>query len=405
MKKIATVLFALWKIFLGAVFCQWLPTAIFVVGWTYRAMQRRALRIWQKHSMLPESTRQVLRQTDPLFIVHESWPNWFMQPRGLRAAAKAAVVPTFRARVRRRMHMIGASLGDNLRIGLLGMLNTSVILILPAILWQIGWYSGWDNSFNKGYEQYSNGIALSLTGIILFLTAMLYLPMAQARQAATGSWRAFYDFRTVWAITRNSPVRTILLATAYTLASLPIAITLGFPFFLESAVKGWSDFTATQQTKFLNAYYFRLGIYGFMAYVFVRWLAAGWYARTIVELLHTGRIKKDALAGAERHALAALHLDNEGEAARLHPAIAVTLAVSRPVWRVAVLTGAVIVWFTFVAQIYVREFIVYHPYQGFMNQPLVQLPWFRYVPRTLVEAARAEARHAENPQETPLNTP
>ena len=69
-----------------------------------------------------------------------------------------------------------------------------------------------------------------------------------------------------------------------------------------------------------------------------------------------------------------------------------------PVWRTAVLAGAVFVWFTFVAQIYVREFIAYHPLQGFMNQPLVQLPWFRYVPRSLVQSARAAEQAAKSPE-------
>ena len=226
-------------------------------------------------------------------------------------------------------------------------------------------------------------------------------PMAQARQAITGDWRAFYDLRTVWAITRNAPLRSVLLAAAYTLVSLPIAAAL-------AAVQGLdrnNTLSDNELIQLLNQYYFRLSIYGFMAYVFVRWIAAGWYARTVVELLHTGRLKKESLAGAERHALATLHLDVEGEAACLHPAIAATLALSRPAWRAAVLGGAVFIWFTFVAQIYVREFLAYHPVQGFMNQPLVQLPWFRYVPRSLVQAARAAEKQAAKLAETPEKRP
>jgi hypothetical protein len=40
----------------------------------------------------------------------------------------------------------------------------------------------------------------------------------------------------------------------------------------------------------------------------------------------------------------------------------------------------VAVWFSFVAQIYISEFINYHSGLGWINQPLVQLPWFRYLP-------------------------
>lgn len=394
MQKIMKIVMAVWKVFVGAILCQAWPTSILAVGWTYRAMQRRALRVWTKHSPLSESNKTALAQSDPLFLAHVTWPNWFVQPRGLRRTAGAVV--GLRARARRAIGVAGASLGENLRLGFLAIFNTTVVMILPAGLWQFGWYSGWDNSFNKGYEQYYVGMALSWTGVMLFLAAMLFLPMAQARQAATGDWRAFYHFRTIWAITRNAPVRTVLLAAAYSLASLPIAIALGLPFFIEQFAPQSASFTDSEMLQYLRTYYFRLGVYGFVAYVFVRWIAAGWYARTVVELLHTGRLKQEALAGAERHALRALQLDHSGEATRLHPAIAVTLAVSRPAWRAAVLTGAVLIWFTFIAQIYVREFIVYHPYQGFLNQPLVQLPWFRYIPSELAQSARAEAKQAEN---------
>ncbi len=396
MQKIVKFVMFVWKAVVGAMLCQAWPTSILATGWTYRAMQRRALRVWEKHSPIAASNRAALAQSDPLFLAHESWPNWFIQQRGLRRVGRSGAPLGLWARMRRTIGLAGSSLGENLRLGLLGIFNTSVVMILPAGLWQIGWYTGWDNSFNKGYEQYYVGIALSWTGVMLFLAVMLFLPMAQARQAATGEWRAFYHFRTLWTIVRNAPVRSILLAAAYSLASLPIAISLAFPFFIEQAIPQSANFTASEMVDFLYRYYFRLAIYGFIAYVFVRWIAAGWYARTIVELLHTGRLKSDALAGAERHALRVLQLDHEGEASRLHPAIAVPLAVSRPVWRAAVLASAVVVWFTFVAQIYVREFIVYHPYQGFLNQPLVQLPWFRYIPSALTQSARAEAREAEN---------
>ena len=44
---------------------------------------------------------------------------------------------------------------------------------------------------------------------------------------------------------------------------------------------------------------------------------------------------------------------------------------------------AAVIWFAFVAQIFISEFLNYHPVVGWMNQPLVQLPWFRYIPSGL----------------------
>ena len=43
MKRLKTFAAFAWKLVLGAAFCQFLPTSILVVGWTYRLMQRTAL--------------------------------------------------------------------------------------------------------------------------------------------------------------------------------------------------------------------------------------------------------------------------------------------------------------------------------------------------------------------------
>jgi hypothetical protein len=48
--------------------------------------------------------------------------------------------------------------------------------------------------------------------------------------------------------------------------------------------------------------------------------------------------------------------------------------------RVTVALATFFVWFTFVAQIFISEFLNYHPVLGWLNQTLVQLPWFHYIP-------------------------
>lgn len=77
--------------------------------------------------------------------------------------------------------------------------------------------------------------------------------------------------------------------------------------------------------------------------------------------------------------------------AERHIAIAVAQRALRPVVRVPLAIATLIVWIAFFAQIYMGEFLNYHPVRGWMNQPLVQLPWFRYVPGHLVESAKNAA--------------
>ncbi len=378
-----------WKVFLGTVLCQFPVTAVLAIGWTYRAMQRQALRVWRRMSPLPQAEIERLVERDPLFRKHATWPNWLLRQRELRR--DGADAKRLRSRAARLARNMGGSAWLNLRIGLFGLLNTSIAMVLPAVLWQVGWYAGWDNSFNKGYEQYYTGIALSWIGIVLFLGLMLYLPMAQARQAITGEWRSFYDLRMIWRVSTGNPVRTLLLAAAFSLVALPINILLIAPQGIENFAPQTAAMSDSEFLKYLNRYYFRLSILGFLGFVFVRMLAARWYASGLIALLRSGRIAPEDLAGAERHALSVLGLAQVEPRLKPHPVIAATLTVSRPVWRTAVLGAAVLVWFTFVAQIYVREFIVYHPVRGFLNQPLVQVPWVRFVPQALesaVEAAR-----------------
>jgi hypothetical protein len=56
-----------------------------------------------------------------------------------------------------------------------------------------------------------------------------------------------------------------------------------------------------------------------------------------------------------------------------------------------------LVWFSFAAQIYISEFFLKSPMgRGWLNQPLVQLPWFNYIPAQLKQDAKSgEKRESE----------
>lgn len=48
--------------------------------------------------------------------------------------------------------------------------------------------------------------------------------------------------------------------------------------------------------------------------------------------------------------------------------------------RFASTAGAVALWSAFVFQVFATQFINYSPRSGWLNHPLVQLPWFRMKP-------------------------
>jgi hypothetical protein len=390
----------LWKTFVGGVFCQFPLTAILVAGWTYRVMQRAAIRRWLKLSGLEEAGLDfesfVARGETTAGMEHS--PNWILGDGGFEGARRAArETPGV---LRKPGAVIGAltrGLGRNALIGVQGLFNTFVLTLLPGLLWTFGWYAGWDNSFHKGYEQYANGIIISWIGVFLFIAVMFYVPMAQARQAVTGNWRAFYQFRTIWGLVQRRQTKCLLLAGCFSLVSLPLSITKVAPFILGQSTGGQS-YTGALNT--LTQFYFFASIAGFLAYVGLRLLVTRVYAGAVVEAVREGALAPEALGEFERATLGRLGLLAPEGPKREHLAIKVVKTAVRPAWRFATIVATAIVWFTFVAQIYVSEFLVYHPIRGFMNQSLVQVPWFRYVPGHLQQAAKEErAAHAQAREE------
>lgn len=372
------VVIALWKIIAGGFFCQFAITSFLVVGWTYRAMQRLALRRWQIRASPPQ---------DPTVLETSQahWPNWVVGTAPKPGRSGEGRAGSWHGPLR----VTFGSLWANGTIGLRAMVNTWALTLFPATLWTVGWYAGWDNSFNKGYEQYYAGIALSWTGILLFLLVMLYLPLAQARHAINGDWRAFYDVRVVCSLIVRSPMRALLLAIAYTIVSFPLLVFLALPVFFEQVFPKTSTMSDAELLTFLNRYYFRVAIVGFGSFVLLHLLAARFYSDILFECVQSGRWGFRELAGVERAILR--DVKEQTPSGSGNRALTLAKTTVRPGWRATVLAATLIVWFTFVSQIYVREFLVYHPVRGFMNQPLVQLPWFRYVPDELERAAQRSA--------------
>src|SRR3954470_13942028 len=99
-----------------------------------------------------------------------------------------------------------------------------------------GWEFGWFNSINRWYEQYLIGPGSFLLGMLLFILAMFYVPMAQAHQAATGQARAFFDFRFVRRLVRARLLAYVGLAILMWLASAVLTFAV-----LASAAQPFAD--------------------------------------------------------------------------------------------------------------------------------------------------------------------
>jgi len=378
------VVIALWKLAVGMLVTQTLVGGVLAVGWTYRLVQRSVLRQWWRRSeaaLAGESFAEFLA-FDEVTKGHAHWPNWIVQQQ-------------FRDAVRRapgegRWHHIGRcaralvhSLWANVRIGFQGTANTALFLLPAGVLMNFSWYDGWHNSFNKGYEQYAVGMSIGWIGILCFIAAMLYVPLAQAHQAVTGEWRAFYDFRLVWGMVRSRWASCLMLAVLYTLLMVPVTVIRIAPMFFPQAIPGFGDLSHARALKILNDYYFVAALWVFPAYVALRLAAGRIYARGLLAGIQSGRVPAGSLRPFISAQLARLALDRPLNPRRRHVLVRVASSTSVFFLRAAAIVAAVLLWFTVVAQLYIQQFLNYIPAQGWLNHPLVQLPVVRFIPAHL----------------------
>ncbi len=354
----------LWKTFAGAFLCQGLLASILVVGWVQRAMQRSALRYWQRHADddTPFATFAAAREDS---AAHRHWPNWVFTS-GSRSALRDWV----------------GSLWLNARLGAAAIFNTWVLTLPACGLWLFAWYDGWNNSFTKGYEQAAVGPLTGLLGVALFIAAMLYVPLAQARQAATGSWRSFYEFSLVFALIRRRWWSCVRLAGLYAALSIPVMLLKTGPLVLDR-LPGYPALSDADALGLIRLYFFVAGIAVFGVYIALRLAAARIYAAGVLAMLRDGTLAPARLGALERSVLS--RLDLLRVEARAPRPVVLRAVGGASLWtaRAGATAVAAVIWFAFVAQIFISEFLNYHPVVGWMNQPLVQLPWFRYIPSGL----------------------
>jgi len=199
----------------------------------------------------------------------------------------------------------------------------------------------------------------------------------------TGEWRSFFQFRLVWKIVRVRWISNVALALLYSLLALPLNVLKTSPAFQPQNNGALANLTDIQVLKHLDSYFFFCAIVMLPAYVILRLLAARIYASGILALLQTAKIQPAELAPLEFETMQRLNLLEARPNQARHFFIRFITWTGTRVGRMASTFALGLIWFTFVAQIYVTEFLQYHRGLGWMNQPLVQLPWFHYVPARL----------------------
>ncbi len=377
-----------WRILVGGLLCFSLFGGIVVTGWIYRWMQGLVLRGWWKKSRRREEGSfedfcASLGHDAPV-----ARPRWFMQERMTSALSRPDVFGrhpgTFRKALR-FLRLPWHSLWLNFKIGLQGLFCTFLLTGLGTLIVLImlfSWEFGWLNSFNKGYEQAFIGPLTGLLGVFIFIATMFYVPMAQVHQAVTGDYRAFFDIRFVWRLIRARLSAYVLLAGVIVLVSLPLEILKTAPVAFDGFIDSWTNASDAEFHQMLQRYFLIGSLVLFVSILVWRWLAARIYQSAVLKVLERGWVTR-----AELHPTLAQWLDRLGvfPVPTLETA-GITYVVksgSRMVYRRLLFVLLFFIWFGFVAKVYVGEFLNYHPGQGLLNHPVIQLPYFNYVPSDL----------------------
>ncbi|MEM9147244.1 MAG: hypothetical protein AAGC57_13695 [Pseudomonadota bacterium] len=231
-------------------------------------------------------------------------------------------------------------LWETLRWGLASLLTLAASTLPFTLLWLLSWWGGWENSFNKGYEQSWVGPTVALVGVAVALPLMIRLPMALAHQASKGRMSAFFARAAVARRIRAAGWRYVGLIALTVLAALPLFVLQGAPVFVEAWSPGFIERNPDEVNAFISAY--RLGATAYLVLVLLR-------------------LRR---AAARLHARAELRLESgplPGPLARLGGLLRTLLCLA--------------LVFGLVAQVFVAQF-VNHQWAVWLLPPLQGLPFF-----------------------------
>ena len=297
---------------LAVLLCQTPVTAVVVLGWLMRLMHREEAfaraRLAGRHRIEP---RPVL-------------PNWI----GGEGEAGGWL-----------SRLCGSAVA-NVRHGLAAALTVFIGTAPFTVLWLLSWWGGWENSFNKGYEQAWVGPTIGLIGTAFALPLLAYQPMALAHQAAQGTVRAYFDFATVLRLIRSVIWRYLGLSILIVAAAVAVLVAKAAPVFIEHWRPGFMDRDSEAVQAFANSYKF-------------------WMSALVLALLMFVR-----RASARLHARATHNLTQQGQSRSW-------IGFGAGVLQVVLLMA---IWFALVVQIYIGQFFNHHWF-AWINVPILGLPW------------------------------
>jgi hypothetical protein len=382
----------LWRLAVGAAMCfntyvLSFFTSIVAVGWTYRWMQAIVLRGWWKQSPKRHegSFQDFCDSLGPSGPTPR--PRWFLRERigAVMRRPGPGGQPAGRLRLFFRVLTVPwHSFWVNFKTGLAGIFCTYLLTGWGCLLMVFGWEFGWFNSINRYYEQSLIGPGSFLLGVLLFILAMFYVPMAQAHQAATGQARAFFEFRFVRRLVRARLTAYVGLAMLTGLASVAVSavvLTTSNEYFFAND----RTLSAAEALGGLRLYLFLFTLLLlFPLYLLLRLVAAVIYRSAVLKALRQGTVTRAELNPVLAGWLDRLDLKVIPRAETVGLGWYARLT-TRFAYRRVLFTVLFVVWVLFATRLLVHHFFRAHPVMGYLNQPMIQMPCFDFIPEHLYQ--------------------
>lgn len=362
-----------------------LITSIAAFGWLQRRMQAIALRGWWRESPRRREGRfqafcDSLGPDGPV-----ERPRWFWRERVGLHLAKIGRVTSFAGIVQAVLTLATLpvhSLWLNFKLGIAGLFTTYLLTGWGCSIMLFSWYFGWHNSFNKGYEDAFLGPFSGLFGSLLLILALIYVPMAQAHQAAAGEIAAFFQFRVVTRLILTRLTPYTLLIAGLALVSLVFEIPRVWTARDEFAAND-PKLSPQEALWVLERHWLLWSVPFFFSLLALRTFAALIYRSAMLKAVRSGTVLVSDLPPRLGLWFEKLEIFPQLQAPQ---PVLLTLFRKAVGWNYRSLLFCLVFlfWVLFVMRFYVGIFLVFNGARGILNHPVIQAPSIDWTPWHLV---------------------
>jgi len=170
-------------------------------------------------------------------------------------------------------------LGANIRAGLMATIALLIWTAPFTLLWLGAWWAGWENSFNKGYEQAMIGPSVFMVGGLGAALILPALPLMFAHLATEDRLSAAFELRRLRSVLAQAGWRIPALSVLIALCAVPFSAARGL---ISNATDLWpalEDMSPDQIADMKSQIAVALAALAFLSVWMVRSLAARIYAR------------------------------------------------------------------------------------------------------------------------------